>query len=139
MTTRHGACWNNTLKGDKTMVRFVIQHYIRRPDINGNRYWLARITSTKTKDSLLFETPHNSNTRALVMDLGLEYEELLEVESVEQVTAKRFRAMCKRPNVMPWTTKASEAALCRAILMLELNEEEKAEVHLDELASGRDE
>ena len=47
-------------------VRFILESYSSKADVNGNRYWWHRLTSTKTGVSVRFEACHESNARMIV-------------------------------------------------------------------------
>lgn len=47
-------------------VRFILESYASKTDVNGNRYWWHGLTSTKTGVSVRFEACHESNARMIV-------------------------------------------------------------------------
>lgn len=50
----------------KPKVRFILESYASKSDVNGNRYWYHVLTSTKTGVSVRFEACHESNARTIV-------------------------------------------------------------------------
>lgn len=55
------------------MIKLIVEHINSKIDINGNRYWIAKLTSTKTGKKLMFKSPHSSNTIGLI---DLEWNEM---------------------------------------------------------------
>ena len=91
----------------KNKIRFILQSFYSKRDINGNCYWMSHVTSTKTGNTLKFSTPHSSNARGQIKDLGVEWEEIHEAQDTE-MAIRDFNRMekfidmhdsCKDPEV----------------------------------------
>lgn len=62
-------------------IKLVVQSYGTKRDGNGNRYWLARITSTRTGNSIEFIV--GSDTCAVYLAYrNAEYDEVLNISEV---------------------------------------------------------
>ena len=42
-------------------IRFIVDCFFSNPDVYGNRYWFARIISTKSGETLTVQIDHSSN------------------------------------------------------------------------------
>lgn len=60
----------------ETKIRFIVHCYYSKMDLNGNCYWMAHVTSTKTGKTLKFTTPHASNALGQIRELGIEWENI---------------------------------------------------------------
>ena len=59
----------------KTKIKLIVETYVSKSDIYGNRYSYSVVTSTKTGKSIRFTTPSYSNTESLLRD-NWEWEEM---------------------------------------------------------------
>lgn len=48
------------------MIKLIVEHRVSNIDVYGNRYWVSVLTSTLTGESVMFKTPHKSNTESLI-------------------------------------------------------------------------
>lgn len=60
-------------------IKAIVENYHSKIDRNGNTYWFTRVTSTKTGESISFDTPHESNT-AHIMRGCLEWDDFRTIE-----------------------------------------------------------
>lgn len=88
-------------------IRFILQSFYSKRDIYGNCYWMSQVTSAKTGKSLLISTPHSSNMRGQIRELGVEWDEIHEAQDTEMMIRdfnrkQKFvdmRDSCKDENV----------------------------------------
>lgn len=68
------------------MIKYIVHTVSSETDTNGNRYHFARITSTKTGNSLVIDgVGGDANARILVKSaLGLDFEEVHAINSTER-------------------------------------------------------
>lgn len=57
-------------------------------------YWTSQVTGTQTGESIEFTTPHSSNTRVLLRDIGLDWEEIYKAQ--EMLMIRDFQRHAKR-------------------------------------------
>jgi hypothetical protein len=98
------------------MIRFILVHYVSKMDVNGNRYWLTRYTSTLTGRSLLVSTPHDSNSRAV---LDMRWPEIFDAAEVT-LPIREWDRMRKRATMV---NTCMDDAVRVAVLELETEPE----------------
>ena len=71
-------------------IKLIVNHTYSKGDIYGNVYWFCKVTSTKTGKSVVFTTPHESNTKGLIREMGFEWEDMYSTE--KQLPIRRFNS-----------------------------------------------
>ena len=65
------------------MIRVIIEHYISKPDINGNRYFKASVTRCWNNKNITVEASHSSEIVDKVIKLNFYYSEIYEVYHID--------------------------------------------------------
>jgi hypothetical protein len=58
------------------MIRAIVHSRYSKLDINGNCYWYSTVTNTENGESVSFHTHGDSNTRAILRELGFDWGEM---------------------------------------------------------------
>jgi hypothetical protein len=82
----------------KHQIKIIVEHSYK-VDSYGNRYWLSRITNTRTGNSLLIDTPHSSNTNALIFEAGYDWRDIYECRH-NVLTAKDYKWLSLKINLV---------------------------------------
>lgn len=98
------------------MIRAIVENRYSRRDVNGNVYWVSRVTNTFDGESIVFTTPHSSNTLALIRNAGLEWNDIYQYDI--ETPIRRFNQIEK--TVKMHNTCMSETVLNNIITVLGL-------------------
>ena len=77
------------------MKKLIIEHINSKIDFNGNVYWLAVYTDTKTGESITVTTPHESNSESVARAAGYEWKEIHSIRNKE-LPIREFNRLAKR-------------------------------------------
>lgn len=72
---------------------YTVEHFIRKADSAGNRYWAARITNKDSHKAYVGKVEHSSNLRMSLQQLGLTWANVEESEM--EMPPRRWDALTK--------------------------------------------